>query len=246
MAEQTRPILCIIPGWGGTKETWKEFIAQASNYFEVHCIELPGFGGVASPQKVWGIEQYAEYVHVKLDEIKKEAGNKKIILLGHSFGGQIATYVASKHPDSFDELVLIAAAVIRPRRTIKRAIFRTCIKIAKTVLRTDRNNTKASEIKKKMYNAIFSPDYTETSGVIREIFRKVIREDMRHTLPLINKKTLVFWGRHDTYTPLRHGKIIAKRLPHAELVVFKNGKHGLHHTHTEDILNTLKERYTTD
>ncbi len=245
MVEHARPILCIVPGWGGTKETWKAFIASTKENFDVHCIELPCFGGVACPQSVWGVEQYAEYVNLQLKDIKKESGDKKIILLGHSFGGQVATYTASTHPESFDELVLIAAAVVRPRRIIKRAIFRTCVKIAKTVLRTNKNNTKASEIKKKMYNAIFSPDYVQTTGIEREIFRKVIREDMRHALPKIVKNTLVFWGKYDTYTPLRHGKLIAKKLPNAELIIFKNGKHGLHHTHTTDILKTLKERYTT-
>lgn len=245
MSESSHPILCIVPGWGGTKETWKEFTTHAEEYFDVHCIELPCFGGVDCPQTVWGIEQYAEYVHLKLQEIQKESGDRKLILLGHSFGGQVATYVAEKHPDSFDELVLIAAAIIRPRRVIKRAILGTCSKVVKMLLKTQKHNTKMAEIKKKLYNVIFSPDYIETSGIKREIFRKIIREDMRYALPKISKKTLIFWGKHDTYTPLRHGKLIAKKMPNAELVIFKNGRHGLHHTHSADILNTLKERYTT-
>lgn len=246
MAERSRPVLCIIPGWGGSKETWKEFIASAKENFDVCCIELPCFGGVACPQTVWGIEQYAEYVNLQLKEIRKEERNKKIILLGHSFGGQVAACVAEKHPDSFDELVLIAAAVVRPRRILKRVILGTCARIVKSLLKTHQQNTKIADIKKRMYNAIFSPDYTDTSGIMRDIFRKVIREDMRHVLPKITKRTLVFWGKYDSYTPLRHGKIIAKKIPNTELVVFKTGKHGLHRTHTADILNTLKQRYTTD
>ncbi len=246
MTDHTRPILCIIPGWGGTQETWKKFATLAAGDFDVHCIELPCFGGVACPQSVWGVEQYAEYVNLQLKEIRKQSDNKKIILLGHSFGGQVAVSVASTHPDACDELVLIAAAAIRPRRVIKRAVFSACVKIAKALLRNSINNTKISDIKKKIYNALFSPDYMETSGIEREIFKKVIREDMRHVLSKIVQHTLVFWGRHDSYTPLRHGKMIARLLPEAELVIFRDGRHGLHHTHSADILSKLKARYTTE
>ncbi|HRH23864.1 MAG TPA: alpha/beta hydrolase [Candidatus Magasanikbacteria bacterium] len=240
-----RPILCIVPGWGGTKETWKEFTTQAEGYFDVHCIELPCFGGVACPNTAWGVEEYGEYVYEQLEKIRKQSGNKKVILLGHSFGGQVATYVADKYPDSFDELVLVAAAVVRPKRIMKRVIMRTCARIVKTILGLNQENLKLGGIRKKIYHVLSSPDYAETSGIMREIFKKVIREDMQHALLHITKKTLVFWGKCDTYTPLRHGKLIAKKLPNSELIVFKNGRHGLHHTHATDILNTLKARYTT-
>lgn len=245
MADTNRPILCIVPGWGGSRETWTEFIVKAEKTYEVHCIELPCFGGVPCPQTVWGVEQYSEYVFHQIRELKQEKPEKKIILLGHSFGGQVATYVAERHGDIVDGLVLIAAAVVRPRRILKRAIFGMCTRIGKFILRTRQNNTTISEMKKKIYTAIFSPDYMEASGIKREIFRKVIREDLREILPKITKKVLIFWGKKDTYTPLSHGKIIAKKLKNSELIVFKDGRHGLHHTHADRILTTLKERYTT-
>lgn len=242
----SKPLLCIIPGWGGNKETWKEFIEQAEDFFDVRCIELPCFGGVVCPHTAWGIDQFAEYVHQQLVEIKKENPHNKIILLGHSFGGQVATLVAKKYPHTFDELVLIAPAIVRPKRRIKRTIFGTAAKILKLILHTNQHNTNTSELKKKIYNAFFSPDYTDTSGIKREIFKKVIREDVQEALPHIEQDVLLFWGKRDSYTPLRHGKKIAQKLKKVELIIFPNGKHGLHHTHTKDILRKLKERYTKD
>ncbi len=240
-----KPVLCIVPGWGGTKETWKEFSELAQKYFTVCCIELPGFGGVTTPHSVWGVEQYGEYVYHQLIEIRKENPNKKIILLGHSFGGQVATYVAEWHADMFDELVLIAAAVVRPKRRVKRLVFRLLTGVVKKILHTEQENTRMTEIKKRIYSSLFSTDYIDTSGIKREIFKKVIREDMQDSLPKITKSVLMFWGVHDTYTPLRHGKKIAKKIPNSELIVFRDGRHGLHHTHKEKILEKLKERYTT-
>lgn len=239
-----KPVLCIVPGWGGSRETWEKFIASAEANFDVYCIELPGFGGVASPQSVWGVEQYGEYVFLQLAEIKKENPGKKIILLGHSFGGQVATYVASWHGDVFDELVLISAAVVRPKRRLKRWIFGILTRVIKAILRTQEENTRITHMKKKIYSTIFSTDYTDTSGIQREIFKKVIREDAQSLLPKIKKQVLIFWGKNDTHTPLRHGKKIAKKLAHAEMIIFPDGRHGLHQTHIHDILIKLKERYT--
>lgn len=241
-----KPILCIVPGWDGSRETWQKFIVSAEKDFDVHCIELPGFGGVDTPHTVWGVEQYGEYVFLQLAEIRKEHTEAKIILLGHSFGGQVAAYVAEWHADSFDELVLVAAAIVRPKRRIKRVIFGSAAKIVKFFLHTTKRNTRTSELKRKMYNAIFSPDYADTSGIKREIFKKVIREDMQESLQKINKNVLIFWGKHDSYTPIRFAKRIANKLKKSELVVFPDGKHGLHHTHGEVILTKLKERYTKD
>ena len=241
-----KPVLCIVPGWGGTQDTWRDFIEEAQKFFIVHCIELPGFGGVTTPRSVWGVEQYGEYVYHQLIEIKREHQKEKIILLGHSFGGQVATYIAAWHGDMFDELVLVAAAVVRPERKIKRLIFGTLIKTAKKILRIKEENTKISEIKRKIYSAVFATDYVDTSGIKREIFKKVIREDMQSLLPKITKHTLIFWGVHDAHTPLRHGKKIAKQLNGSELIIFSNGKHGLHHTHKTEIIEKLKQQYTKE
>ncbi len=244
MDEKVRPLLCIVPGWGGTRETWRDFIASAEECFDVQCIELPCFGGVPCPSTPWGVDQYAEYVFHQLMPIKKENPRAKIILLGHSFGGQVSTRVAVLHPDSFDELVLIAPAIVRPKRKIKRAVFGFFAKIGKSVLHTDTKNTTISEMKRKMYSAIFSPDYADTTGIERDIFRKVIREDLREYLPQIKKQALIFWGKHDSYTPLRHGKEIKSIMnTNAELIVFPEGRHGLHHSHSEDIIKTLQEKY---
>ncbi len=240
----SKPILCIIPGWDGTKETWKEFCESAREFFDVHCIELPCFGGVECPRGIWGIEQYGEYVYHQVHEIRKNNPERKIILMGHSFGGQVAAYVGEWHSSVFDELVLMGAAIIRPKRIFKRTILGSIAKIGKLLLSSKTHNTRAADIKKSLYRAFYSPDYTETSGVKREIFRKVIREDMRGSLPKITQHVLIFWGKRDTYTPLRHGKKIAKLLTNAEMVVFEDGRHGLHHTHAADILTKLKARYT--
>jgi pimeloyl-ACP methyl ester carboxylesterase len=240
-----KPILCIIPGWGGTKKTWSQFMQKAKDVFDVRCIELPCFGEIACPNEVWGVGEYAEYVYQELQAIKKESPDKKIILLGHSFGGQVAVTMITHHIDSVNDLVLVAAAVIRPKRILKRFVLGAIAQMVRIALPREEVGSKVGKVKRKLYNLFSSPDYAKTTGVEREIFKKVIREDKSNVLSSITVPTIVFWGRRDRYTPLRQGQKISQMIPTSELIVFPEGKHGLHLTHADDILRVLKSRYTT-
>ena len=111
--------LLIIPGWGGTRETWQKFVDLAKNDFQVICLELPCFGKEPCPKEVWGVEDYAKFVSQKI----KNLNLIKPVLLGHSFGGQIAAYLAATSPQLISRLILSGAAAIRPKRNFKRIAF---------------------------------------------------------------------------------------------------------------------------
>ena len=52
--------LVILPGWGGNKETWKEFASLASKDFEVQIIDLPCFG-----DEKWQFRQFYGWFGLK-------------------------------------------------------------------------------------------------------------------------------------------------------------------------------------
>ncbi|PLX28510.1 hypothetical protein C0581_02055 [Candidatus Parcubacteria bacterium] len=231
-----KPNLIIIPGWGGNFQTWLEFSNLAERYFEVTCIELPCFGNEPCPDTVWGVEDYAEFVKEKIKGIEGEK-----ILFGHSFGGQVATYLMAKNPKLVDKLVLSGAATFRPKKSCKRMIFCVVAKIGKVFFKLPILNRLDLVMKKVLYRLAKSPDYTHTSGTKKEIFKKIIRQDLEHLLPDIQVPTLVVWGEHDDYTPLEQGKRIAKIIPNASLEIIEKGRHGLHMHNREKLLEILKK-----
>ena len=85
--------LIIIPGWGGDKSTWQQAQTLFSKHIETICIELPCFGDVPCPKDVWGVKEYANFVEQSIQALNK----KNIVILGHSFGGQVATYLVAKN-----------------------------------------------------------------------------------------------------------------------------------------------------
>lgn len=240
-----KPILIILPGWGGNHETWADFIKLASNDFSVICIDLPCFGDEPCPDKVWGIEEYADFVKFKMSNVPARRGQmSKVVLLGHSFGGQVATYFTSKYPESIQALVLIGASAIRPRKLIRRIFFGAVAKAGKKILSLPLLKQLQSGARKIFLRGIGAHDSINPEGLEREIYKKVLRQDLRHLLPQIVVPTLVLWGSKDAMTPLRQGKKIAKLIPNAKLVVVHGGRHGLHLTHgteaAEEIINFVR------
>lgn len=224
-SKENKPVLHILPGWGGSHETWATFVALAKGHFEVNMIDLPCFGGIPCPETVWGVDEYAQFVKNRM----ANNGASRRILLGHSFGGQLAAYLAATDPDICNKLILVAPAVVREKRFFRRIFFGGVAKTGKLLFRLPFIERFDLWAKKILYRATDSPDYKKTSGIQTEIYKKIIRQDMRVFLTNIRQPTLVVWGTRDKMTPFRHAKKIMPLLAHGTLAVVKGGTHGLHH-----------------
>lgn len=229
-----KPALIILPGWGGSHETWSDFVAIAQKHFDGHVIDLPCFGSEPCPSEVWGVEEYAEFVKEKLAHF----ANQPIVLLGHSFGGQIAATVVAENPQMITALILSGAAIYRKKRPIKNFFFGSIAKMGKLLFSLPFLAPSQDKAKKVLYRMAHS-DYAETSGIQREIYKKITRQDVSHVLSQIAIPTLVVWGEKDTQIPIKFGKKIAKEIKNAQFIKIKNGTHGLHHHTKKELLEAI-------
>lgn len=231
--------LVIIPGWGGNHETWSPFMDLAkADFHDVVCIDLPGFGGVECPKTIWGVEHYAEYVKRKM--AKLPAGPK--VILGHSFGGQVSAYLIAQNPEICEKFILDAGAVFRPKKLIRRAFFFIIAKFGKILFKIPVIESAALWAKKILYKTADSPDYTKTSAIQREIFKKVIRQDLTEQLSKITVPTLIVWGSRDSYLPVKDAYRAHQIIPHSELQIIQGGGHGLH-LHSSDKFYSLVKNF---
>ncbi len=215
--------LVILPGWGGTKETWQKFTDLAQRDFDVQVINLPCFGDEPCPSEVWGIEEYSQFVKSSIFNLKSS-----IILLGHSFGGQVAAHFASQNPEMVDKLILFAPALFRHKSPLCKVLFGAAAKLGKHIFKLPFIEKFDVLAKKILYKAADSPDYNGTSGIKREIFKKIVRQDLTQTLPKISAPTLLIQGTLDKYVPLKDSKRASKLIPNAKLEIIPLGRHGLH------------------
>lgn len=205
-----KDLIVLIHGWGGTDESLSPLAEVLSEDFDVLNFNLPGFGGSKEPSSVWGISNYSEWV---LKQAKKK-GSDKFHIIGHSFGGQIATKLTLTYPENIKTLTLIGAAVIR-RKSHKAKLIGFLSKGVKKV---------SFDF---LGRFLQSADYRKSSPKMRNIMSKILTEDLSDKLHNVVVPTLILWGEQDRQTPLTQAKVIKNLIPKSELEVVKGAGHNL-------------------
>ncbi len=221
VAGEGQPLL-IIHGWGSSALSWaaaQEILAKKN--MKVVALDLPGFGGTPPPPTAWGVKEYAAFIRHFADAI----GFTRFILLGHSFGGQIAIQFAFAYSDRVSALVLCSAAGVRRENTATR-VFKMAAKVGNAIFAFPLLRIYKKSVQKLFYRAIRRKDYLAAQGIMKDVIEKVLREDLTHELPSITARTLIVWGARDTTTPLTHARIMQEAIPNAALRIIKEARHS--------------------
>ena len=214
------PILVLLHGWGGDWQTWHPVIVELSKDFQLIIPDLPGFGKTANPEQVWNIPQFNAWLS---EFISQTVGTKKFILLGHSFGGQIAAaYAAAPQPINLKHLILVDAAglpdELSAAKKTQQLIFGLIPQPLKYLI--------SNKFKKKILELIgSSTDHLESNYYQRQVLRQVTRYHLQNELVKIKTPTTLIWGKNDDATPLPQGEKMANLIEQANLEIFENSGH---------------------
>lgn len=212
--------LILMHGWGCNTTTLASVEKVALESHKVYNIDFPGHGKSQEPGEVWGIERYTRI----LEEIIKREGIERPSLLGHSFGGRVGILYSSRH-DDVDKLILVDAAGVKPRRSMKYYVKVYSYKAWKRLLYMSLGREKAEKKLDAYRSKVGSSDYAQASPMMRAILSKVVNEDLKSVMPSIKAETLLVWGENDTATPLSDAKYMEKHIPNAGLVSFPGCGH---------------------
>lgn len=214
-----RPVI-VMHGWG-CKASTVAVLAQAAagNGTTVYNIDLPGFGDSSEPAEVWGVERYTSAI----EEFARRLGLVRPSLIGHSFGGRISIVYASRN--EVDKVILVDAAGIKPRRSLRYYAKVYSFKAAKHILPYIVGRKRADEIIDRWRGKAGSSDYKSASPKMRAIMSRVVNEDLKGLLPEIKAPTLLIWGEKDTATPMRDARLMQKLIPDAGLVSYPEAGH---------------------
>lgn len=218
--------LLILPGWMHTTNEWLPVAKQLSDQYTVILLDLPGFGKTEIPKTAYSINDYSEFV---LNFLHKIAVNNTT-LIGHSFGGRISIILATK-TNAVQKLVLVDAAGIE-KRTKTAKLKMSLYKYIKLFL--------PKKYVEKLRNQIGSRDY-KNAGKMRDIFVKIINEDLTYLLPKIVVPTLLVWGSNDTEIELWKIKLMKKLIPLAQLKVVWNAAHSPHIEKPDEFMKIIED-----
>lgn len=196
--------IVFLHGWGASRSAFLFVAKRLCFNYRVTVLDFAGFGDSQTPSEPYTVPKYADDV-LKLLDI---CGIERATLVGHSFGGRVATEIAVHSPSAVERLVLIDSAGIKPRRKpsyyIKVALHKILKKLVGKGLRG-------------------SSDYAVLSDEMKKTFINVVGYDQRKDICRISQLTAVFWGDKDKQTPLYMYRYYLKHVKQAEGFLLDGG-----------------------
>eukprot|EP00899_Mesostigma_viride_P009186 jgi/Mesvir1/18269/Mv09538-RA.1 len=111
----TRPPIVCTGGYGAALGFFFRNFRDLSTHFDVHAVDLLGWGLSARPRFDSKTTEEAEDFFVEsLEEWREASGVDGMILMGHSLGGYVCANYALKYPERVRHLILVGPAGIPP------------------------------------------------------------------------------------------------------------------------------------
>jgi pimeloyl-ACP methyl ester carboxylesterase len=201
--------------------------------FHVIAPEAPGFGGSPPPPGVRSLPQLAD----ALAELIAQLTDGRAHVLGTSFGGRVATWLALLHPERVERLVLSAPASFRPAGAKKLADMS-----AEEHARLLQRRSAATN------GSVPTPDpaaeqmrQSNLRAVDHLTAENPPEDDLLRRLPEIETPTLVLFGAEDQLIPPDTGRIYADRMPDCHLVYVYAAGHLIANDRPDAYFRTVSE-----
>jgi len=236
------PALLLIHGFGGSTFGYRDVMEPlAARGWHVIAIDLPGFG---LSEKSWGRDYshkaQATFALAVLDQLNID----RAVLLGHSMGGNVISWMLALAPERVAGLAYIDAAVVQPKSGVSSSPSAAALllevppirRLARIVIRNAFSPATFGELLSSAFAVKSAVTPTLVAGYAASSLLRdwdlallgIIRDSAKNTLPetIANlsavagtPSTLILWGRDDSWVPLASGEVLHADLPDAAWVV---------------------------
>ena len=230
-AGQGAPLL-MLHGFFGNGTNWLPLMEQLNLQFRCIGLDLLGFGESAKPDIRYDVAKEVAFVRQVVEALQIDP----CYVVGHSFGGWVASAYALRYPNAVKGLFLAAPAGIRDDSFAGRydhlrpllwqtPIVDWALALAKPLVRLAGQSQALETIywARRELNAqpaarSFLVDRIRPEDAIDTVEKEIHR---------LRVPTLVMTGDRDETIPLWHSQTYATEIPNAQIAIIQNADHAL-------------------
>lgn len=232
------PIL-ILHGWGRFPAGQHRFnevkLLLERRGYTVFTPDLPGFGSNPLKKEELFFDDYLKFVKKFIEENKV----RKVVLLGHSFGGRIAIAFSARYPQLVSKLILVSPSGIpHPLPSMRKKAVFILTKIIKPFFSLPVVSNFYTLFRKLVYYALGEMDYYK-AGNLSKTFKNIYQVSIIEDLPKVKAPTLLVWGANDTFVPVADGMVMHEKIKKSQLVIEKDAGHKFPYENPEKFIKDI-------
>lgn len=209
--QEENPYILFLHGWGLNASYLKELEKETQSFANSVLIDLPGFGENSPLDKAYDMEDYLFFIK----NILEENHIKISMIVGHSFGGKVAMYYASRITPVC--LLLLAPSIVKKRKSWKE---------------------KLRQVFLKKHQA--SRDYLQAKGYLRSTLVRMVHRYPVFEMKRYNQRVILFGGLEDEEVTISQLKEAHTYLKNSELWLEK-GNHFAYQRYVKEIAKKIKK-----
>lgn len=230
----------LLHGIARTHADWTAQHELLADRFQVHSLDLAGFGGSDPLPGRYSLQALADFVEHFLDAV---GVSEPAHLVGNSLGGAVAMRLSVQSPERVRTLTLVNSAgfgkevtialrllavrglatlLMRPSRAGARQMERSLYVDQSHV--TDDRVEYGYRIATRPHGTRVMLDLTRNLGSVRGV-RQAWRDELLTAVAAAEVPTMVVWGDRDLILPAAHLEAARTLLPHARFHLFRNTGH---------------------
>lgn len=202
--------------------------ALLATQYRVIVFEVPGFGQSPANERAQSMTDLAHTMAQAVTNLGLERFN----LMGNSFGGKLALWLAVQQPERIQALVLVAPAAIRPAEEPAPQDLSPEERLARLYAHPERQAPTPP------------PDpavIAKQQALVRRVMGPARDEALESRMPGLHVPVLVLFGTMDRMIPSEMGRLYCDKLPNCHLVLVYDAGHAVDADRPEAFVSVVSD-----
>ena len=202
--------------------------ALLAEQYRVIVFEVPGFGQSPANERSQSMPELA----LTMAQAVTNLGLERFNLMGNSFGGKLALWLAVQQPERIQALVLVAPAAIRPEGGLPPQALSPEERRARLYAHPERQAPAPP------------PDpaiMAKQQVLVRRVMGPVRDESLESRMPGLNVPVLVLFGTMDRMIPPEMGHLYCENLPNCHLILVYDAGHEVDADRPEAFVSVVSD-----